>query len=810
MKCPMGLPVSVRHPVSGPAPQSKQRNGRRRLGMVLALLLLAPAAGGMVIPAARAQAPTNTKKGPPDFQAEVRPLLQKYCLECHGSKQAEGDVALHRANSVESARQDRGTWEAALRMVELEAMPPDDARQPSPAERKQLAELLEKTLFYLDCEQQRDPGRVTIRRLNRTEYNNTVRDLLGVELRPADDFPSDDVGEGFDNIGDVLSLPPLLMEKYLDAAEQLASAAILDRDPTQLPRTTLQREQLQATGGVRSDDYGVYGLYSQGTVSGSFKFPRQGEYLLRVEAGAQQAGDEPAKIELRLDGKKVAVLDVTTSADKLQFYEHKAQVKQGAYRLDAIFINDFYNPGDPNPNNRDRNLYLRALEVVGPVDLRADDFPASHRRLVTARPGPKRTVGQAAQEVLTPLLQRAFRRKARPGEVQRYARLVELAVQQGDSFERGLQVALSGILVSPHFLFRVEQDTNPGDPRDGHPLTDFELASRLSYFLWSSMPDDELFRLASQNQLRRDDVLQREVARMLRDPKAEALVENFGGQWLNLRGLDGLTPDAAQFPEFNEALRQAMRRETELFFNSIMREDRSVLDFLRGDFTFVNEALARHYGLEGVQGPEFQRVTLDPQQRRGILTHASILTLTSNPTRTSPVKRGKWILENILGTPPPDPPPNVPELSKTQEAVPNASLRQQLEQHRRDPACAVCHRKMDALGFGLENFDAVGKWRQQDGRSPVDASGVLPGGDSFQGPVQLAELLASQKKAFARALTEKMLTYALGRGLEFYDRCTTDKIVEKLEQMDYHFSVLVTEIVKSESFRLRRGEGDES
>ncbi len=776
---------------------------RRLLRPLFVVLLIACCAVG------RAERAESEEKLP-DFQPDVAPLLQKYCYGCHGAEKQRGGVALHKYRSIEAMQADRGTWTSVIEAIESEAMPPEDQPRPSVEERARMVELLERSLFHLDCEKVRDPGRVTIRRLNRAEYNNTVRDLLAVELTPADDFPSDDVGEGFDNIGDVLSLPPLLMEKYLDAAETLATAAIVDRSPDSAPRVKRERQQLSSEGGVRMDEYGVYALYSSGEVSGPFDLPRDGEYLLRVEAGAQQAGDEPARLELRLDGRKLQVFDVKAPANNPEFFEHKLKVTGGKHRLSGAFINDYYNPQAANPKDRDRNLYIRSLEVVGPLDFRAEDLPPSHRQLVRVRPGEGRGVEQAAREVLQPFVRRAFRRPARPGEVERYVQLVKMVVDKGESYEHGLRVAVAGVLVSPHFLFRVEQDPAPDDPDQTHPLNDYELASRLSYFLWSSMPDERLFELAEAGTLHRDDVLRTEVARMLRSEKAQALVENFGGQWLNLRNLDGVTPDPTRFPEFDEDLKRAMRKETELFFASVMREDRSLLDFLTADFTFVNERLAQHYGLKEVAGEDFRRVVLDGNRRRGILTHASVLTLTSNPTRTSPVKRGKWILENILGTPPPDPPPNVPELEEAQTAAPDASLREQLELHSRDPGCAVCHRKMDALGFGLENFDAVGRWRDRDGSLPVDATGSLPGGVTFRGPAEMAEYLAGQKEPFSRALAGKMLTYALGRGLEFYDRCAIDKIVEALEPNDYRFSVLVTEIVKSEPFRMRRGEGDES
>jgi hypothetical protein len=424
-----------------------------------------------------------------------------------------------------------------------------------------------------------------------------------------------------------------------------------------------------------------------------------------------------------------------------------------------------------------------------------------------ATPGGGKTPEQAAREILKPFASRAFRRPARPEEVDALVRLVNPALEEGETFERGIQIAVAAVLVSPHFLFRVEIDPEADNPKSIRELNDYELASRLSYFLWSSMPDDELFSLADRGVLHEDDVLEAQIRRMLQSDKAQALVVNFGGQWLNLRNLEDVTPDPTRFGHFSDALRRDMRRETELFFATVMREDRSILEFLTGDFTMVNGRLAGHYGMNGISGEEFQKVALTDGKRIGLLTHASILTLTSNPTRTSPVKRGKWIMENILGTPPPDPPPNVPMLEEAQKASPNLSLREQMVLHRKNPVCASCHRKMDPLGFGFENFDAVGRWRNKDGEFPVDASGELPGGERFSGPADLVRILAKRKTQFTETLVSRMLVYALGRGLKPYDQSAIDEIVGRVEKNDYRFSSVITGIVMSRPFRMRRGDG---
>jgi Protein of unknown function (DUF1592)/Protein of unknown function (DUF1588)/Protein of unknown function (DUF1585)/Protein of unknown function (DUF1595) len=404
---------------------------------------------------------------------------------------------------------------------------------------------------------------------------------------------------------------------------------------------------------------------------------------------------------------------------------------------------------------------------------------------------------------------RAYRRSVTPAEVDRVLKLVEMALASGEDFNAAIGVGLQAILVSPHFLFRVELDPEPNNPDAIRTINDYELATRLSYFLWSSMPDDELFTLARLGLLRKGGNLDRQVRRMLADPKAQALIENFAGQWLQLRNLDTVAPDKGRYPDFDESLRRAMRKETELFFAAIVREDRSVLDFIDADFSFINSRLARHYGISDVSGEEFRRVRLDPNERGGVLTQASVLTVTSNPTRTSPVKRGKWILENILGAPPPPPPADVPKLTEGAEGKLTGSLRQRMEQHRANPDCAICHKRMDPLGFGLENYDAVGAWRTKDGPFEVDASGELPSGETFVGPKELKAILKARQDEFVRCLSEKMLTYGLGRGVEYSDRCAVEDIARAVEKNDWKFSSLILAIVHSDAFQKRSGKGSE-
>jgi hypothetical protein len=599
-------------------------------------------------------------RAPGTFAKQVVPLLNHYCTGCHGGKKPRGGLSLEAFRDEAAARKDRTVWDRVLQNVRSGDMPPGSRPKPGKAEVAALAAWVEGTFVGVDCGNI-DPGRPTIRRLNRTEYNNTVRDLVGVSFQPAEDFPADDVGHGFDNIGDVLSMPPILMEKYLAAAEKIVDTA--------------------------------------------FRTP-----------------------ELR-------------------------------------------------------------------------------RRILICEPGPHLSSTEAARKIVEHFARRAYRRPVTAEEVNRLVRFVKLAEGQGDGFERGIRLAVTAALVSPNFLFRVELDPRrpPYSRAIAHPITDYELASRLSYFLWCTMPDDELFQKAKDGVLHRPDVLEAEVRRMLRDPRSDALVVNFGDQWLGLRPLKTMAPDPTLFPDFDDALRSAMLRETELFFGAIVHEDRSILDFLDADFTFVNERLAKHYRIPGVHGEAFVRVRLADGRRGGVLTQASVLTVTSNPTRTSPVKRGKWILENLLNAPPPPPPPNVPELKDTKEVALTGTLRQRMEQHRANPSCASCHQRMDPLGFCLENYDAVGAWRNRDGNFPIDPSGTLPGGVSFRDPRELKAILKGRSEDFGRCLAEKMLTYALGRGPVRSDKCTIDRCVAALATDQYKFSRLVLEIVESEPFTKRRG-----
>ncbi|MCS6850906.1 MAG: DUF1592 domain-containing protein [Gemmataceae bacterium] len=769
--------------------------------MRLRALLLLGTLAWVSVSAGPAASPAPPAAAPPaiSFTKQVGPVLTKHCSGCHGGPKPRAGLALDRYKTDQDAHRDRATWEKVVRVLQNHEMPPPNKPPLAPAERDVLMTYLDQQLTAVDCTKQRDPGRVTIRRLNRAEYNNTIRDLLGVPFQPADDFPADDVGYGFDNIGDVLSLPPVLMEKYLAAAERIVSLAFDDPRPgtPASPSIRFSGPQLPSTLGRRVERGQFQKLDRAGEVYGSFRFPKDGEYTLGVRAYAQQAGHEPARVAFRIDGKDVGAVNIDADAKAPKTYEVKVQVKAGERRVSAAFVNEGRDANDPK---RERAVFIQELTVVGSPEVRQP--PEGYRRVFVCQPGNGLSEEDCARRIIAQFARRAFRRLVDDAEVERYLGLVRLARREGETFEKSIGVAIQAILVSPHFLFRVEVDREPNNSNAVHPISEFELATRLSYFLWSSMPDDELFALAERGELRKN--LEPQVRRMLRDPKISALVENFAGQWLQVRNLKTFTPAADHFPDFDEPLRAAMIRETELFFEAIMNEDRSILDFLDADFTFVNERLARHYKIPNVRGKEFRRVSLAGTPRGGILTHASILTVTSNPTRTSPVKRGKWILENILNSPPPPPPPDAPELKEDQNVALSGSLRQRMEQHRQNAICASCHARMDALGFAFENFDAIGAWRTKDGKFDIDPAGQLPSGESFRGPAELKAILKKNADAFARCLAEKMLTFALGRGLEYYDRCAVDDIVRRLKEQDYRFTALVLEVVKSDPFQYRR------
>lgn len=726
---------------------------------------------------------------PKTFEKDVLPSVTRLCVTCHTGKEAAGSVNLATFKTKAHMVQNPSLWERVARNLKSGAMPPKGMPQPTPAERKFLIEWIESTLAK-ECNLD-DPGRITIRRLNRTEYDNTIRDLTGVDFEPGDDFPNDDVGYGFDNIGDVLSVSPLLMEKYLDAAWEVASRAV------QVPEkrvATLDVGAMRLTGGVNLGGNGLM-FFSNGEAAARYEAKVGGEHKVTVLAGASKAGPELAKMEVLLDDVRLGVVDVAAEMGKPASYTFPtSRLERKVHTIRVRFLNDYYN----QESKSDRNLGVHSISVSPPAPGGA--LQASHRRIV-GDPPIEGKEWETALARLRSFAQRAFRRPPLPEELERVYAVAQQVRANREPYEAWIQVGVAAILASPSFLFRTELD--PVGKTGSRALNDWEIASRLSYFLWSTMPDQALFDLAAQGKLKDRQVLVAQVRRMVADPKSIALAENFGGQWLELRKLETAAPDPKLFPGYTDRVKEAMIRETTLFFDEIARRDRSVLDFLEGKFAVVNEDLARLYGIPGVAGPEFRKVPVSDPNRAGVLTQASVLTLTSNPTRTSPVKRGKWVLEVLLGTPPPPPPPGASQLSEDREKIVGKTLRQRMEMHRKDPNCATCHQRMDPIGFGLENFDGVGRWRTVEEGTKVDATGVLPGGQKFDGPVQLRAILAARKTQFVEALAEKMLVYATGRGLTANDKCFVEDIRKRVESNQYKFGALVAGVVLSEPFLSR-------
>ncbi len=828
-------------------------------GLILCFLLMLLA----VLPPARH---AQDEKAGDEFNKSVQPFFSKNCYLCHNSELKSGNLNLEAYKTADAIKQDGNRLDRVLQKLSAGEMPPKGMPRPDETELKTIIRWLESETKRANAPTAPDPGRVTARRLNRTEYNNTVRDLLGVDLRPADDFPQDDSGYGFDNIGDVLSLSPALMEKYIASAEKIARAAVFG--PEQMKPTLVRPKaiwRMIKPSPVPLKDYDLTGLSLPNSTHVIYRFPTDGEYVIRAMMGGERPrASEAIQVILWVDGHEVQTLDLdiegggSFSDDRQEFYgwtrEFRAKLTAGEHWI-AVSIPRLYEGlppeyGGPNPSKRPKPpppvfkpprdatperieelrkkfeerlatpapanaVRINSLEIGGPYQQAKTPSVESLKRIYVCGHLDGHHQPGCARKIIASLAHRAYRRPVTEEEIDQLVKLCALAREQGDSFEEGICLSIQAMLVSPHFLFRIERDRGDqkrGDQKRGdqkaqaaEPVSQHELASRLSYFLWSTMPDDQLLGLADQGTLSNPRVLAAEVRRMLKDPKSRALVENFGGQWLELRKLESVKPDKNRFPEFDEYLRISMRRETELFFDYIVHEDRSILDFIDANYTFINEPLAALYNIPDIKGPEFRKVTLASDTGRGgILTQPAILTVSSYATRTSPVLRGKWILGNLLNAPPPPPPPDVPNLNEAAVGS-SASLRQQLEEHRKNATCASCHSRMDPLGFGLENFNAIGAWRTMDGKFPIDSSGVLPDGRKFQGPQELKAILKADRDGFTEGLTEKLLTYALGRGLEPYDKPAVKEIAGRVAADDYRFSSLVLEIVKSLPFQMRRG-----
>ena len=753
-----------------------------------------------------------------------RDVIATYCTSCHNQRLRTAGLTLD-SISVDDVAGSAEIWEKVVRKVRGGLMPPAGARQPDAPTRDAFVTSIEAELDRAWAAHP-NPGRPLLRRLNRAEYANAVRDLVALDVDVAALLPPDDSAYGFDNISDALNVSPSLQERYLAAAEKIGELAIGDPE-----------------AGTLSDTYHVRGDVSQnqhldgmplGTLGGTrvtHFFPRDGEYviqtrLFRTNFDNPRGIEYPHEFELTLDGERVHHATIGGAADLSAAFALpketadaiderlavRIRVRAGPHDVVAAFIGSaptmdatklrpFLKSAFDTLDWTGRP-HVRTVTVTGPFNATGPGDTPARRRIFTCRPAGSSNEESCARQIVATLARRAFRAPVNETDMQPLLAFYRSGRQEG-SFDLGIERALQLILASPKFVFRAERDPAELKPGSVHRVSDVELASRLSFFLWSSIPDDELLAEANAGRLKDPSVLERQTRRMLADPKAQALVSNFAGQWLHLRNLRNAQPHADDFPDFDDNLRHAFQRETELLFESVMREDRSVVDLLRADYTFVNERLARHYGIPNVYGSQFRRVPVTDDARKGLLGHGSLLTLTSHATRTSPVLRGKFVLENILGTPPPPPPPDVPTLKENEKGQKPKTVREQMAEHRANPTCASCHKIMDPIGFALDNFDAVGAWRTEDAGAPIDASGELTDGTRIDGVVSLRKAILARPDLFAGTMTEKLLVYALGRGLDDHDMPVVRAILRTAAAHDYRFSSLILGVVGSVPFQMR-------
>ncbi|HET9269769.1 MAG TPA: DUF1592 domain-containing protein [Vicinamibacterales bacterium] len=780
--------------------------------------------------AASRQTPPAAGPGRSANVAPVRAILDQYCVTCHNARARSGELALD-ALDTSNVAANAAVWEKVVRKVRTGAMPP--AGMPRPDE-PTAAALVTSLTTALDRAATPNPGRPLLHRLNRAEYANVVRDLLAIDVDVRSLLPADDSAFGFDNNADLLVVSPSLLDRYLSAADRVSALAVGDM-------ATAPGSDTFYTKGDQSQSQQVEGL-PLGTVGGigvRYTFPLDGEYDLRValtrtNLDAIRGLEHPHQLEISVDGERVFLADIGGAAEAGQTgaisdrsdatdarLHVRVPVKAGPRLVAATFIRKVAentnrlrpflrsNAGTYDSTGRP---HVKSLTIKGPFNATGPGDTPSRQRVFVCRPpvrrgGPSGPPDAAAEEpcarrIMATLARRAYRRPVADRDLAPLMEFYRDGRKKG-TFETGVQLALRRLLASPTFIFRVEEDPANVAPGAAYRVNDLELASRLSFFLWSSMPDDALLDLAAAGRLRQPAVLEAQVRRMLADPKANALVENFAGQWLHIRNLQNIAPNTDEFPDFDNDLRDAFRRETELFFGSVVREDRDALDLMTADYTFVNERLARHYGLQGIYGPQFRRVTLTSDARRGLLGKGSVLLATSHADRTAPTLRGKWILENLLGTPPPAPPANVPPFEQTASSKPR-TIRERLESHRANPSCSSCHRTMDGLGFTLENFNAVGAWREREVGGEVNAEGTMTDGQRAVGVAGLRAALLKHPDVFVQTLTEKLMTYGLGRGLQDYDMPVVRGVVRDAFAQDRRFSALILGIVKSTPFQMRR------
>jgi mono/diheme cytochrome c family protein len=792
----------------------------------LAALPETPAAGREVRAAAAAVQPE-------------RALLDQYCVTCHNQRARTAGLTLD-TQDITNPPAGAAVWEKVIRKVRGGLMPPVGMPRPDGTALAGLASYLETSIDRVAAP---TPGRTVLHRLNRAEYGNAIRDLLALDVDAPSLLPPDDSAYGFDNIADALGVSPVLMERYLSAAWKIAALSVGD------PKIAPTKETFRVRGDLSQDDH-VEGL-PIGTRGGTlvrYTFPVDGEYVIspklyretvNIIRGLEVAHD----LEVTFDGERVLLarfggredeqanyLNPTAAGDDLEKrFQKRLAVKAGPHDVGVAFVKKSSAPTLDllQPFLRERIdpitpvgiPELDQVTIEGPFNVTGPGDSPSRRRIFvcpTSRPTTEEALHGAssadelacAKTILSTLARRAYRRPVTGAEMARLTGFYQSERTRSGSFDAGIENALVFMLVSPQFLFRFELDPASAAPDSVYRISDVELASRLSFFIWSSIPDDQLLNLAVQGKLQNPAVLERQVKRMLADHRARALGSNFAGQWLYLRNLKSLRPDEDFFPDFDDNLRQALQRETELLFESIVLEDRSVLDLLSADYTFVNERLARHYGMENIYGDQFRRVAVRDDFRKGLLGHGSILALNSYANRTSPVTRGKYVLTNILGTPPPEPPPNVPPLDETPGKP--LTMRERMEEHRKNPACASCHKLMDPIGLALENFDGIGRWRIADAGVRIDASSTLWDGTHVDGPAGLRQAILNRPDQFARTATEMLLTYALGRGLEYYDMPVVRAVVKDAARNHYRFSSLVTGIVTSVPFQMRRAPGTDT
>lgn len=877
-------------------------------------------------------------RGEQDFKKSVLPILSEYCYDCHGDGAGKGGVKLDGFKSYDAQMGDRKFWDAVREHVSLHIMPPEGKPKPSMEQRQAIVKWIDDSVMWVDPSRP-DPGHITLRRLNRAEYNNTVRDVFFTDIKPAESFPADDTGYGFDNIGDVLSLSPLLMEKYLRAARQISEGVIWTKAPDRIIRNVEMVDFHPASDKGHVDDHTAF-LTGNGELTTEIKIDQAAPYFLALELSAQQCGNEKARYALLLDGKEVAsgqiIKDIHSKEEqRWQRISGDVLLHAGTNLLSVRFLNEGADPANADSKHRERRLHLQSARVTGPlifqrsgtskfidwvfefknyarpvmrmlgedfhvggdipvffnetanvasegfihrqievpiegqyefhvlasgdqagnepvkmrVQIDANDWgvmevkgahgksldyartlklsPGKHfvkisflndyfekgsdrnlivhemRVLAPAVTGPDMRSAEFTGRWVARVGLKMFRRPLDDGELKRYTQLAMLAYQSSDNVAGAVRLVCETMLCSPKFLFRGAARPE-GQVEGGAVLVDeFSLASRLSYFLWSSCPDDELLALAARGELRKN--LSKQVQRMISHAKGWALTEDFAGQWLQLRDVALISPDEKIFPEFSGNIALDMKKESQLYFDHILRANRSVLEFLDSDYSFLNERLAKFYEIPGVVGKEFKKVSLVGTPRGGILTQGSILTLTSHPTRTSPVKRGKFLMENILATPPPPPPQNVPAFKEDRGAQIVGTLRQRFEAHRADPSCASCHAFLDPLGFAFEHFDAIGRWREKDNRESIDATGQLLSGNKFDGAQELRKLLVQLKKNdFTRSLSENLLVYALGRGLDYTDRPFKDEIIRRAEKSEYKFQDIILAVAESVPFQKMR------